>query len=109
MREGEANNYSPLDPNVLVRRGSDDEWRYLGLKRTAVQEAIDDGLLEPPHPLNEDGRAQAWFGFQVNRYHEKIRELRPQWEARRKTIAVEQARKREATEAEKATKRRAKL
>jgi hypothetical protein len=99
--------YQPLPPNQFVRTGSDEEWKYIGLRRTQIEEAIKAGLLEPPLPLNENGRAQGWFGFQLNRYHAAILANTGAWRQRRREVAAEQAALREKKMREKTEQRKA--
>jgi hypothetical protein len=99
--------YEPLPPNVIVRQGSPEERQYLGIGRTKRDEEIAAGHLEKPFPLDAGGRAQGWFGHQINAYHARIRANRDAWEAERKRIAKEQTRKREETQAHKREARKA--
>jgi hypothetical protein len=80
--------YEPLPPNIFVRKSSADAYRYIGLKRTAIEDAIAGGLLEPAVPLNPDGRAQGWWGHQINAYHAKVREKQKEWTKSRRAIAA---------------------
>jgi hypothetical protein len=79
--------YEPLPANVFIRKSSPDAYRYLGLKRTAVEDAIKDGLLEAAVPLNPDGRAQGWWGYMINSYHAKVRAMQAEWTRQRRGIA----------------------
>jgi hypothetical protein len=93
--------YEPLPPNVIVRQGSPEERQYLGIGRTKRDEEIANGNLERPFPLDAGGRAQGWFGHQINAYHARIRANRDAWQAERRRIAKEAARKRQETQARK--------
>jgi predicted DNA-binding transcriptional regulator AlpA len=50
----------PLHPNEIVRKSQGP--RYFGLKKSQLKEAIQKGLIEPPFPLVEGGRATGWTG-----------------------------------------------
>jgi hypothetical protein len=80
--------YEPLPANLVIRQGSEDERKYLGFGRTKRDKEIKDGNLEKPFPLDESGRAQIWYGYQLNRYHQKVRENRDQWMRQRQEIAA---------------------
>jgi hypothetical protein len=106
MTTDDKTDYEPLPPNLVIRQGSEDERRYLGFGRTKRDEEIKNGNLEKPFPLDESGRAQIWYGYQFNRYHQKVRANRDQWMRQRREIAArETARLAQAAE-KKATKQR---
>jgi predicted DNA-binding transcriptional regulator AlpA len=52
-----------LEPDELVRW--QDGPRYFGLAKSRLDEAIKKGLIPPPFPVVEGGRAKAWTGRQI--------------------------------------------
>ncbi|MGA2795924.1 MAG: hypothetical protein ABSE69_20940 [Roseiarcus sp.] len=60
-----------LEPNILIRKC--DGHKYFGLKRTQIDEHIKAGNIPAPVSLSDSGRAKAWFGFQINEYHRRLR------------------------------------
>src|SRR5262245_59190787 len=54
-----------LDPNALYRKYSPEAQRAIGLKETAMNDAIARGDIDPPVPVTENGRAVGWYGYQL--------------------------------------------
>ena len=74
----------PLDPNEIVRLGKGP--KYFGLRLTQQAERIkNDPEFPKPFALGGAGsRARGWFGYQINAWHELVRERAAEWEAARK-------------------------
>jgi predicted DNA-binding transcriptional regulator AlpA len=61
-----------LRPNEIVRKK--DGFKYFGLKRTALDDAIKNNLIPKPFPLTKDGRAVGWTGQQILDHQRKLLE-----------------------------------
>ena len=73
--------FKKLDDNIIVRRR--DGERFFGFKKTHLDKKIADGEIPRPFPLSPDGRAVAWFGWQINQCHDQVRANAEQWEQAR--------------------------
>lgn len=61
----------PLDPEAIYRFPEVVRRRLFGYRPTQLYEKIKDGLIPPPFPLSDDGRAVGWFGKTIIKYHEE--------------------------------------
>jgi len=51
-----------IDPGRVYRKYDKRTQEILGLRRSAINQAIEDGHIPPPMPLTESGSAVGWLG-----------------------------------------------
>ena len=76
-----------LEPNEVVRKRHG--YKFFGFKPTALNEKIRSGEIPAPIPMSDDGRAMAWFGWQIIEHQKKRL-------AAAKAVAAKAAKKRAA-------------
>src|SRR5262249_48462981 len=54
-----------IRPEFVYRKSDPETRRILGLKPTAIDDAIARGDIDPPAPLTATGKAMGWYGFQL--------------------------------------------
>ena len=54
-----------IEPNKIYRKTHPETRKILGLKPTAIDDAIADGTLPEPWPLTSHGKATGWLGEQL--------------------------------------------
>jgi hypothetical protein len=52
-----------INPSRIYRKFARETQDILGLKRTAIEEAIENGDIPPPLPLTDHGTATGWMGI----------------------------------------------
>lgn len=54
-----------IRPDFIYRKTDPETRKIIGLKPTAIDDAIRDGTLPQPVPLTADGKAKGWIGTQL--------------------------------------------
>jgi hypothetical protein len=70
-------------PNKAYRKSDRETQDIIGLGPTQTDEEIRNGTLPPPAPLTKNGKAAAWWGFQLIQYIDERRKLAHAREAKR--------------------------
>jgi predicted DNA-binding transcriptional regulator AlpA len=52
-----------IRPEFVYRKTDPETLRILGLRSTAIDDAIARGDIPPPAPLTASGRSVGWYGF----------------------------------------------
>ena len=65
----EIDKVAGIDPDQIYRASEGP--KYFGLKRTALDDAIKRGEIEPPMWLTDSGRARGWLGSVIIKHHQK--------------------------------------
>jgi hypothetical protein len=66
-----ANDKYGIRPSWMYRKHHAETIKIIGLGPTAIEEAIDDGLLDRPVPLTSHGKAKGWWGWMLISYMER--------------------------------------